>query len=168
MEIECGLGERVYCSEIRDLDEISPRLTAKFISRKNANPNAPYMVEQSQELVGMYSTLPYANLTSNSKIQLGGRGNTTHKRIRRTFAQLVDLKDFKKVNEIHAKYFPSTLAPARSTYQDYCMSNAPVRRAMLVEVSRRRGRPKLRWEYRLKQDMMELFLSVDMTSDRNA
>ncbi|GKA74047.1 hypothetical protein Tco_0780349 [Tanacetum coccineum] len=47
--------------------------------------------------------------------------------------------------------------------------NAPVRRveAMLVEGSRRRGRPKLRWEDRLKQDMMELLLSVDMTSDRN-
>ncbi|KAE8733563.1 ubiquitin thioesterase OTU1-like isoform X1 [Hibiscus syriacus] len=29
---------------------------------------------------------------------------------------LADLKDFKKVNEIYAKYFPSP-APARSTYQ---------------------------------------------------
>ncbi|GKD38477.1 retrovirus-related pol polyprotein LINE-1 [Tanacetum coccineum] len=47
---------------------------------------------------------------------------------------------------------------------------APVRRveAMLVEGSRRRGRPKLRWEDRLKQDMKELLLSEDMTSDRNA
>ncbi|GKB51108.1 probable LRR receptor-like serine/threonine-protein kinase RFK1 isoform X1 [Tanacetum coccineum] len=47
--------------------------------------------------------------------------------------------------------------------------NAPVRRVedMLVEGSKRRGRPKLRWEDRLKQDMMELLLSVDMTSDRN-
>ncbi|GJZ59324.1 polyprotein [Tanacetum coccineum] len=44
---------------------------------------------------------------------------------------------------------------------------APVRRveAMLVEGSRRRGRPKLRWEDRLKQDMKELLY---MTSDRNA
>ncbi|GJW58861.1 hypothetical protein Tco_0105592, partial [Tanacetum coccineum] len=33
---------------------------------------------------------------------------------------------------------------------------------------RRRGRPKLRWEDRLKQDMKELLLSEDMTSDRNA
>ncbi|GKC21982.1 putative cytochrome P450, partial [Tanacetum coccineum] len=64
--------------------------------------------------------------------------------------------------------FPSVLAPACSTYQDYCMSNAPVRRAMLVEVLRRRGRHKLRWEDRLKQDMMELLLSLDMTSNRNA
>ncbi|GJT55005.1 transcriptional corepressor LEUNIG-like protein isoform X3 [Tanacetum coccineum] len=40
--------------------------------------------------------------------------------------------------------------------------------AMLVEGSRRRGRPKLRWEDRLKQDMKELLLSEDMTSDRNA
>ncbi|GJS91806.1 retrovirus-related pol polyprotein LINE-1, partial [Tanacetum coccineum] len=31
-----------------------------------------------------------------------------------------------------------------------------------------RGRPKLRWEYRLKMDMKELRLSEDMTSDRNA
>ncbi|GKA32260.1 hypothetical protein Tco_0718627 [Tanacetum coccineum] len=47
--------------------------------------------------------------------------------------------------------------------------NAPGRRVevMLVEGSNRRGRPKLRWEDRLKQDIMELFLSVDMTSDRN-
>ncbi|GJZ93956.1 ataxia telangiectasia mutated family protein [Tanacetum coccineum] len=47
---------------------------------------------------------------------------------------------------------------------------APVRRveAMLVEGSRRRGRPKLRWEDRLKQDMKELLLSEDITSDRNA
>nr|GFA80172.1 putative methyltransferase family protein [Tanacetum cinerariifolium] len=40
--------------------------------------------------------------------------------------------------------------------------------AMLVEGSRRRGRPKLRWEDRLKQGMNELLLSEDMTSDRNA
>nr|GEV90676.1 hypothetical protein [Tanacetum cinerariifolium] len=33
--------------------------------------------------------------------------------------------------------------------------------------SRRRGRPKLRWEDRLKMDMKELCLSEDMTSDRN-
>ncbi|GJY72322.1 retrovirus-related pol polyprotein from transposon TNT 1-94 [Tanacetum coccineum] len=47
---------------------------------------------------------------------------------------------------------------------------APVRRveALLVDGSRRRGRPKLRWEDRLKQDMKELRLSEDMTSDRNA
>ncbi|GJR23059.1 putative RNA-directed DNA polymerase, eukaryota, reverse transcriptase zinc-binding domain protein [Tanacetum coccineum] len=47
---------------------------------------------------------------------------------------------------------------------------APVRRVedMLVEGSRRRGRPKLRWKDRLKQDMKELLLSKDMTSDRNA
>ncbi|GJZ02832.1 retrovirus-related pol polyprotein LINE-1 [Tanacetum coccineum] len=32
---------------------------------------------------------------------------------------------------------------------------------------RRRGRPKLRWEDRVKLDMKELFLSGDMTSDRN-
>nr|GFA66423.1 hypothetical protein [Tanacetum cinerariifolium] len=46
---------------------------------------------------------------------------------------------------------------------------APVRRveAMLVEGSRRRGRPKIRWEDRLKQDMKELILSEYMTSDRN-
>nr|GEW79298.1 retrovirus-related Pol polyprotein from transposon TNT 1-94 [Tanacetum cinerariifolium] len=48
--------------------------------------------------------------------------------------------------------------------------SAPVRRveAMVVEGSRRRGRPKLRWEDRLKMDMKELRLSEDMTSHRNA
>nr|GEW24740.1 retrovirus-related Pol polyprotein LINE-1 [Tanacetum cinerariifolium] len=40
--------------------------------------------------------------------------------------------------------------------------------ALVVEGSRRRGRPKLRWEYRLKMDMKELRLSEDMTFDRNA
>nr|GEY76645.1 hypothetical protein [Tanacetum cinerariifolium] len=46
---------------------------------------------------------------------------------------------------------------------------APVKRveAMLVEGSRRRVRPKIRWEDRLKQDMKELILSKYMTSDRN-
>nr|GEX99972.1 putative cytochrome P450 [Tanacetum cinerariifolium] len=47
--------------------------------------------------------------------------------------------------------------------------SVPVRRveAMVVEGSRRRDRPKLRWEDRLKMDMKELRLSEDMTSDRN-
>nr|GEX69745.1 integrator complex subunit 11 [Tanacetum cinerariifolium] len=46
----------------------------------------------------------------------------------------------------------------------------PVRRveAMLLEGSKRRGRPKLRWEDRLKEDMKELLLFEDMTSDGNA
>ncbi|GKF17818.1 hypothetical protein Tco_0062736, partial [Tanacetum coccineum] len=46
----------------------------------------------------------------------------------------------------------------------------PIRRveALLIDGSRRRGRPKLRWEDRLKQDIKELLLSEDMTSDRNA
>ncbi|GJS28790.1 hypothetical protein Tco_0489410 [Tanacetum coccineum] len=50
------------------------------------------------------------------------------------------------------------------------LETAPVRRveAMLVEGSRRRGKPKLRWEDRLKQVMKELILFEDMTSDRNA
>ncbi|GJS71704.1 hypothetical protein Tco_0704545 [Tanacetum coccineum] len=47
--------------------------------------------------------------------------------------------------------------------------SAPVRRveALVVDGLRRRGRPKLRWEDRVKQDLKELRLSVDMTSDRN-
>ncbi|GJW32392.1 kinetochore protein NDC80 [Tanacetum coccineum] len=47
--------------------------------------------------------------------------------------------------------------------------SAPVRRveALVVDGLRRRGRPKLRWEDRVKQDMKELLLSEDMTSDRN-
>ncbi|GJT07203.1 hypothetical protein Tco_0841665, partial [Tanacetum coccineum] len=46
---------------------------------------------------------------------------------------------------------------------------APVRRfeVLLVEGSRRRVRPKLRWEDKLNLDMKELLLSEDMTSDRN-
>ncbi|GJV68078.1 retrovirus-related pol polyprotein LINE-1 [Tanacetum coccineum] len=39
---------------------------------------------------------------------------------------------------------------------------------LIVDGMRRSGRPKLRWEYRLKRDMKELHLSEDMTSDRNA
>ncbi|GJT71361.1 hypothetical protein Tco_1030647, partial [Tanacetum coccineum] len=40
--------------------------------------------------------------------------------------------------------------------------------AMEVKGSRQRGRPKIRWEDRLKLDIKELLLSEDMTSDRNA
>ncbi|GKF43593.1 hypothetical protein Tco_0130145 [Tanacetum coccineum] len=39
--------------------------------------------------------------------------------------------------------------------------------AMVVDGLRRKGRPKLRWEDRVKHDMKELLLSEDMTSDRN-
>ncbi|GKA89059.1 retrovirus-related pol polyprotein LINE-1 [Tanacetum coccineum] len=47
--------------------------------------------------------------------------------------------------------------------------SAPVRRvkALAVYGMRRRGRPKLRWEDRVKLDIKELLLSEDMTSDRN-
>ncbi|GJW85460.1 hypothetical protein Tco_0158605 [Tanacetum coccineum] len=47
---------------------------------------------------------------------------------------------------------------------------APIRRveALLIDGSKRNGGPKLRWEDRLKQDIKELLLSEDMTSDRNA
>ncbi|GKG25768.1 hypothetical protein Tco_0398914 [Tanacetum coccineum] len=50
------------------------------------------------------------------------------------------------------------------------LQTAPVMRveALLVDGSRRRGRPKLRWEDRFKQDMKELFSSEDMSFDRNA
>ncbi|GJZ65523.1 hypothetical protein Tco_0622219 [Tanacetum coccineum] len=46
---------------------------------------------------------------------------------------------------------------------------APVRRveALVVNGLRRKGRPKLGWEDRVKRDMKELILSKDMTSDRN-
>ncbi|KAL4324800.1 hypothetical protein GQ457_11G012800 [Hibiscus cannabinus] len=39
-----------------------------------------------------------------------------HSSVVKTTIMLADLKDFKKVNEIYSKYFPSP-APARSTYQ---------------------------------------------------
>nr|GEU36975.1 ribonuclease H-like domain-containing protein [Tanacetum cinerariifolium] len=47
--------------------------------------------------------------------------------------------------------------------------SAPVRRveALVVDGMRRRGRPKLRWEDRVKLDMKKLLLSEDMTSDKN-
>nr|GEU82773.1 hypothetical protein [Tanacetum cinerariifolium] len=47
--------------------------------------------------------------------------------------------------------------------------SAPVRRveALVVDGMRRRGRPKLRWEDKVKLDMNELLLSEDMISDRN-
>ncbi|XP_071736580.1 reactive Intermediate Deaminase A, chloroplastic-like [Rutidosis leptorrhynchoides] len=40
----------------------------------------------------------------------------TYSSVVKTTIMLADLKDFKKVNEIYAKYFPAP-APARSTYQ---------------------------------------------------
>ncbi|GJR21327.1 hypothetical protein Tco_0969854 [Tanacetum coccineum] len=47
--------------------------------------------------------------------------------------------------------------------------SAPVRRveALAVDGMRRRGRPKLRWEDRVKLNMKELLLFEDMTFDRN-
>ncbi|GJW30143.1 retrovirus-related pol polyprotein LINE-1 [Tanacetum coccineum] len=46
--------------------------------------------------------------------------------------------------------------------------SSPVRRVetLVVDGLRRRGRPKLRWEDRVKHDMKELLLFEDMTSDR--
>ncbi|GKB34537.1 ataxia telangiectasia mutated family protein [Tanacetum coccineum] len=46
--------------------------------------------------------------------------------------------------------------------------SAPIRRVetIVVDGVRRRGRPKLKWEDRLKADLKELLLSEDMTSDR--
>ncbi|GJS12170.1 zinc finger, CCHC-type containing protein, partial [Tanacetum coccineum] len=51
-----------------------------------------------------------------------------------------------------------------------CEDHNPVRRveSLTVDGARRRGRPKLRWEDRLKTDLKEMLLSEDMTSDRNA
>ncbi|CAJ1964125.1 unnamed protein product [Sphenostylis stenocarpa] len=46
-------------------------------------------------------------------LKSGGAGYSS---VVKTTILLADLKDFKKVNEIYAKYFPSP-APARSTYQ---------------------------------------------------
>ncbi|KAE8679137.1 UK114 protein [Hibiscus syriacus] len=43
-------------------------------------------------------------------------GGADYSSVVKTTIMLADLKDFKKVNEIYAKYFPSP-APARSTYQ---------------------------------------------------
>ncbi|KAK7305113.1 hypothetical protein VNO77_43013 [Canavalia gladiata] len=43
-------------------------------------------------------------------------GSASYSSVVKTTILLADLKDFKKVNEIYAKYFPSP-APARSTYQ---------------------------------------------------
>nr|GEW81101.1 hypothetical protein [Tanacetum cinerariifolium] len=37
-----------------------------------------------------------------------------------------------------------------------------------VDDVRRRGRPKLRWEDKLKTDLKKMLLSEDMTSDRNS
>ncbi|GJS19617.1 hypothetical protein Tco_0448249 [Tanacetum coccineum] len=46
----------------------------------------------------------------------------------------------------------------------------PVRivESITIEGVRRRGRPKLRWEDKLKTDLKELLLSEDMTFDRNS
>ncbi|GJX65597.1 hypothetical protein Tco_0299940 [Tanacetum coccineum] len=40
--------------------------------------------------------------------------------------------------------------------------------SITVKGVKRRGRPKLKWEDRLKTDLKELLLSEDMTSDRNS
>ncbi|XP_030542932.1 reactive Intermediate Deaminase A, chloroplastic [Rhodamnia argentea] len=43
-------------------------------------------------------------------------GGASYSSVVKTTIMLADLQDFKKVNEIYAKYFPAP-APARSTYQ---------------------------------------------------
>ncbi|CAK8565578.1 unnamed protein product [Lathyrus sativus] len=43
-------------------------------------------------------------------------GGASYESVVKTTILLADLKDFKKVNDIYAKYFPSP-APARATYQ---------------------------------------------------
>ncbi|GJS02083.1 hypothetical protein Tco_0318591 [Tanacetum coccineum] len=47
--------------------------------------------------------------------------------------------------------------------------SAPVRRVetLVVDSLRRRGRPKFKWEDRVKHDMKELLLSEDMIYDKN-
>nr|GEW30909.1 ribonuclease H-like domain-containing protein [Tanacetum cinerariifolium] len=56
-----------------------------------------------------------------------------------------------------------------AVYRARRAQGVPVRRveALVVDGLRRRGRPKLRWEDRVKHDMKELLLSEDMTSNRN-
>ncbi|GKC15500.1 hypothetical protein Tco_1012282 [Tanacetum coccineum] len=48
--------------------------------------------------------------------------------------------------------------------------SAPVRKveALTFDGARRRGRPKFRWEDKLKTDLKEMLLSEDMTCDRSA
>ncbi|GJS71296.1 hypothetical protein Tco_0704137 [Tanacetum coccineum] len=48
--------------------------------------------------------------------------------------------------------------------------STPVRRveSLTIDGARKRGKPKLRWEDRLKIELKELLLSKDMTFDRNA
>uniref|UniRef100_A0A7N0V8K4 Translation initiation inhibitor n=1 Tax=Kalanchoe fedtschenkoi TaxID=63787 RepID=A0A7N0V8K4_KALFE len=43
-------------------------------------------------------------------------GGASYSSVVKTTIMLADLNDFKKVNEIYAKYFPGE-APARATYQ---------------------------------------------------
>lgn len=43
-------------------------------------------------------------------------GGASYSSVVKTTIMLADLKDFKKVNDIYSKYFPSP-SPARSTYQ---------------------------------------------------
>ncbi|GJZ43870.1 hypothetical protein Tco_0591125 [Tanacetum coccineum] len=64
---------------------------------------------------------------------------------------------------------PGVLAGARKTSTVRLKQSASVRRveALVVDGMKRRGRPKLRSEDRVKLDMNELLLSDDITFDRN-
>nr|GEY30296.1 retrovirus-related Pol polyprotein LINE-1 [Tanacetum cinerariifolium] len=75
-------------------------------------------------------------------------------------AQLEVESIINKIREVRLRWFGHVRRIPQS---------ALVRRveALVVDGLRRRGRPKLRWEDRVKHDMKELLLSEDMTSDRN-
>nr|GEU97908.1 ethylene-responsive transcription factor 9 [Tanacetum cinerariifolium] len=87
-------------------------------------------------------------------------------RVRTTVGNIVFPESTERLN--------NRLESWRKTLKDSGLRRRPqsalVRRveAMVVKGSRRMGRPKLRWEDRLKIDMKELRFSEDITSDRNA
>ncbi|GJV26191.1 hypothetical protein Tco_1378886 [Tanacetum coccineum] len=65
-----------------------------------------------------------------------------------------------KMREVRLRWFGHVRRRPQST---------PVRRveSLVVDGLRRRGRPKLRWDDRVKHGKKELLLSEDMTFDRN-
>ncbi|GJV07035.1 ataxia telangiectasia mutated family protein [Tanacetum coccineum] len=80
--------------------------------------------------------------------------------ITKALANRMEVAELRMLREGRLRWFGHVRRRPRS---------APVRRVEALDVDgrRRRDRPKLRWEDRVKLDMKELLLSEDMTFDRN-
>ncbi|PNX98433.1 ribonuclease UK114 [Trifolium pratense] len=76
----------------------------------------PLLVDDAECVFVSVSLIRTDSLLLKNMGEILKAGGASYSSVVKTTIMLADLKDFKKVNEIYAKYFPSPF-PARSTYQ---------------------------------------------------